>query len=65
MLDLGGSLFISRRRSTACWFASENELLDVMNKVRNAGVSVQVRAPSEILDENGFAVIGDYAYQVV
>ncbi|HJX89886.1 MAG TPA: methyltransferase domain-containing protein [Pyrinomonadaceae bacterium] len=61
MLDLGGSLFILEGDRPPAGSPSENELLDVMNRYGTLESPFKYEHLRRILDENGFAVIGDYA----
>jgi len=61
MLDLGGSLFILEGDRPPAGSPSENELVDVMNRYGTLESPFKYEHLRRILDENGFAVIGDYA----
>ena len=61
MLDVGGTLFILEGDRPPAGSESEDELLDVMSKYGTLESPFNYEHLRRLLDENGFAVIGDYA----
>jgi SAM-dependent methyltransferase len=61
MLELGGTLFILEGDRPAAGSASENELFDVMNTYGTLESPFKYEHLRSVLDENGFAIVGDYA----
>jgi hypothetical protein len=61
MIDVGGTLFILEGDRPPAGSLSEDELLEVMNKYGTLESPFNYEHLRKILDENGFAVIGDYA----
>jgi 2-polyprenyl-3-methyl-5-hydroxy-6-metoxy-1,4-benzoquinol methylase/glycosyltransferase involved in cell wall biosynthesis len=61
MLNLGGTLFILEGDRPPAGSPSENELVDVMTTYGTLESPFKYEHLRRILDESGFAVIGDYA----
>ena len=61
MLDVGGSLFILEGERPSAGSEGELELFDVMHTFGTLESPFDYEYLRRVLDENGFAVIGDYA----
>lgn len=60
MLPIGGQLFVLEGKRPPAGSASENELRDVMREFRTLESPFDDNYLRALLDENGFAVVGDY-----
>jgi 2-polyprenyl-3-methyl-5-hydroxy-6-metoxy-1,4-benzoquinol methylase/glycosyltransferase involved in cell wall biosynthesis len=60
MLDVGGVLFILEGERPSAGSASEEELRSVMNQFRTLESPFNYGYLRQLLEENGFAVLGDY-----
>ena len=60
MLDVGGMLFILEGERPPAGSQGEEELLAVMREFRTLESPFDPRYLRELLDENGFAIVGDY-----
>jgi hypothetical protein len=60
MLDVGGLLFILEGHKPAAGSATEDELCDVMREYGTLESPFSTSYLRELLDTNGFAVVGDY-----
>jgi 2-polyprenyl-3-methyl-5-hydroxy-6-metoxy-1,4-benzoquinol methylase/glycosyltransferase involved in cell wall biosynthesis len=60
MLDVGGMLFILEGERPPAGSRGEEELLEVMREFRTLESPFDSRYLREILDERGFAMVGDY-----
>ncbi|MGH9906696.1 MAG: methyltransferase domain-containing protein [Pyrinomonadaceae bacterium] len=60
MLSVGGQLFILEGERPATGSASENELRAVMKQFRTLESPFDDKYLRTLLDENGFAIVGDY-----
>ena len=60
MMDIGGSLFILEGERPTSGSVSEAELRDVMEEFHTLESPFDYRYLRQLLDEHGFAVVGDY-----
>ncbi|HEY8223714.1 MAG TPA: methyltransferase domain-containing protein, partial [Pyrinomonadaceae bacterium] len=60
MLPIGGQLFILEGRRPAAGSVSETELLEVMREFQTLESPFDDEYLRALLDENGFAIVGDY-----
>ena len=60
MLDVGGLLFILEGHKPAAGSATENELREVMREYGTLESPFSTAYLRRLLDDNGFAVVGDY-----
>ncbi len=60
MLDVGGVLFILEGERPASGSGTESELRDVMERYRTLESPFDYSYLQELLNENGFAIVGDY-----
>jgi SAM-dependent methyltransferase len=60
MMDIGGSLFILEGERPASGSVGEEELRDIMEELHTLESPFDYAYLRKLLDENGFAIVGDY-----